>query len=161
MTIHQESLNDAFGIKEKKIDLIEETITTKTSFFDYLSDICAYKTGKVPEEKDFEMKGWNTFMILRYLSLEDNYVPIINILNEYQGILTPKQLYKILLLVIPKKKKFLKYPKLENKTYNEEDIQLLQQYFSCSKVEILDYFKFGFLSEYEISKIKEKFGGKE
>lgn len=156
------SLSDMFGATDSPVIEDEQVVERKkTDIFKYISDICFFKKGTIPEESDYEMKGWNTFMILKYLSLEDNYISIINILNEYQSTMTPKQMYKLLILVIPKRKKYLKYPKLQEQIYKDEDIKILQTYFDCSRADAMDYLNFGFISDFEIKKIKEKFGGKE
>ena len=159
------SLDVLFGNKPQKIKTLERVDininSKKVTMFDYLQDICFFKKGDIHEKKDYEMKAWNSFMILRYLSLENNYVPIINILNEYAGILTPLQLYKTLLLIIPKRKKFLKYPKLHKQMYKDEDIEILKEYFGCSRQDIVDYLGFGFLSEFDIKYIRTRFGGRE
>ena len=99
----------------------------KANIFSYLTDICFEKTGTIPEEYDFEMKGWSSFMVLRYLSLYEPYLPIINIFNYYQGTLTPLQLYKALLVVIPKGKRFLKYPKLQDELNNDSIIEFANE----------------------------------
>ena len=133
----------------------------KANIFSYLTDICFEKTGTIPEEYDFEMKGWSSFMVLRYLSLYEPYLPIINIFNYYQGTLTPLQLYKALLVVIPKGKRFLKYHILQEELNNDSIIEMLMKYFDCSKSDAEEYIKLGLISQKEVNTIKEKFGGRD
>jgi len=154
----QQNLSDVFGFKCKKVEEVE--VKDKISLFTYLDDICYRKTGKVPLNGDYEMKKFDSFMILRFLSLESNYLPLINIFNQFQDVLTKKELYLSLIKIIPKSKKFLKYPKLEKLIYKEELLQLLGKYFECSKRDIKEYLDKDFLTDGEIDKIKIKIGGK-
>jgi len=139
-------IEDEFEIKGKKVDL-----------FSYLHDICYAKTGTL-SLKDPGLKAFNSYMILKFLSLEEAYLPFVNIMNKYQGNITKEQMYRVLLNLIPKGRKFLKYPKKIEK--NEKDIQLLIKYFKCSSHEAQEYLKYDFIRDIDIKIIKEKFGGK-
>lgn len=154
-------MESLFGIKTIKSSAeFEDVVVKKITIFDYLNDITYLKTGRLPEERDPEMRGWNSYMILRYLSLDKYFLPIINILNEYQEILTSKELYLILVHIIPRGKKFLSYPKLNEKIYEDEEVELLKKYFDCSKFDMIEYLNLGLITNREIEQIKNKIGGK-
>jgi NACalpha-BTF3-like transcription factor len=151
---------DFFDIKDDKPTIDEYIIEEKgVTMFDYLSDITVNKRGNV-FERDPEMKQFNSFMILRFLSMDEGYLPTINSLNEFQDSLTKQELYGLLLKIIPRSRKFLKYPKQESSSISNNDIELLTQYFKCSKAEALEFLKLKLLSNSDIARIKELFGGK-
>lgn len=160
--MEQNNLNDFFK-KTKEIIIIEDDITTdkpKSLLFEYLNDITFGKKGDLAKI-DYEMKSWNSYMILKYLSQDSGYTSLINIFNSYSDTLTPQQLYKSLLVILPRSKKFLKYPKLKEQIYKDEEIEILKKYFDCSRNDVLEYLYMGFLSQKERDEIKNKFGGKE
>lgn len=156
------NLEGLFSIKTVKKEEDEtKYIPKRPTIFDYLDDICFKKTGTLPDERDPEMKAWDTFMILRYLSMDENYLPVINIFNMYQSMLSKKQIYHILLLIIPKRKTFLSYPKLKETIQRDEDIAVLREYYQCSSRTVVEYLNLGFFSRKEIDDIRTKFGGKD
>lgn len=160
--MEQDNLNSFFK-KQKDVSIIEDEVTaekSKSLLFDYLNDITFSKRGDL-SKTDYEMKSWNSFMILKYLSQDTGFLPIINIFNGYSDSLTPQQLYKSLLMVLPRSKKFLKYPKLKEQIYKDEEIEILKSFFDCSRNDVIDYLEMGFLSQKERDDIKNKFGGKE
>lgn len=145
--------------KPKKTDdeeyIVEEK---KVTLFDYLHDICQGKKGDL-QKKDPDMKQFSSYMVLKYLSLEEEYLPFIDIMNRYQGCNTKEQMYKVLLILIPRCKKFLSYPKLKEKICAEKDVALVARYFKCAKSEAFDFMKMGFIKKKDIEIIKEKYGG--
>ena len=152
-------VNNKEATKELKI---KSKSSADVSIFTYLQDICYQKKGNIHLEKDFEMKKWSSFMILRYLSLDENYIFFINELNMYQGILTSEQMYKVLLKVLPKNKKFLQYPKLcDIIIIKKDELELLKTYFECSEKDIIEWSKLGLITKIEIDAIKKMYGGKE
>jgi len=141
-------------IKNEEYEIVEKKIT----LFDYLSDICYQKKGDL-HERDANLKGFSTFMILRYLSIEEAYLPFINVMNKYQNI-SKEQMYKVLLLLIPKSRKFLKFPTLQKSIFKDKELELVKNYFQCSKQDVKEFIKYGFIGQREIDIIKEKYGGK-
>jgi len=73
----------------------------KITFYDILSDILLKKSGKLDEESNFN-QVFSTFMIIRYLSMKTNLIPYATKLNEWQGLLSNKTVYKYLYNNIPK-----------------------------------------------------------
>lgn len=160
---NQQTLDSNFFDIEVIEDNTEEEYKKKNkgiNLFTYLQDICKFKTGTVPERGDFEMKKFDSYMIMKFLSLNIYYLPIVNIFNQYTGILTKKELYGTLLKVIPKSKAFLKYPKLQEHAHAAEDIKALKIYFECPERDAIQYLDLELISKREIDKIKEKIGGK-
>ena len=154
-------MDDFFGTT-KKVKTKETKKPAKVkavNLFDYLKDIAYLKKGNL-QERDPGLKGFSSFMILRYLSLEESYVPFIMIIDKYQGVCTKEQMYRLLLNLIPRDNKFFKYPKKVDGAHSDKDIEIVKDYFECSRNDVLEFFQYGFLNERDISIIKEKFGGK-
>jgi len=155
------NIDSFFKPTESVMSLDEEDIIVKKKspvLFSYLNDITFSKTGLVPEKEDPEMKGFNKFMILRYLSLDSGYLPIVAIFSQYSEVLTSRQLYDTLVAVIPRSKKFLKYPELKAKEFKDEEIDYISKYFDCTKADVLEYLEMGLLSLDEKEKILTSFG---
>lgn len=159
------SLADIFGIKEKPIEQIPIYEATKAekplTIFDYLTDITSGKKGNIHINRDPELKGFDSFMILKYLSMDEGFLSIVNVFNTCQGSLTKEHLYKSLVHILPRGRKFLKYPKLKKKHYKEENIELISEYFKCSHRDAIEYLQLGLLTEEDVNKIKIAFGGRE
>ena len=101
------------------------------TIFDHLSNITEGKRtwDKLSED---ERKTANVFMINRFLSMEFNYIEII---NEAQTLNLPIQyLYNLYIAVIPKQKKYFKYIKKSG-----DDIKLLAEVFKVSEREAKEY----------------------
>lgn len=62
------------------------------------------------EKKEFlGDEGWNSWMINRYISMDENYVELVNIIQKNTYQLSPKQIYTIYRDIIPKRKVWLGY----------------------------------------------------
>jgi hypothetical protein len=149
-----------FGIQEKEIIPEEQELEVKVTIFDYLKDIMINKKGDVTA-KDPSMSKFNTFMIIRFLSLDDGYLPFLNVVNTFQDNLTKEEAYKMLLLTIPKSRKFLKFPKkIENYAINSEELAMLSMYFVCAEHEVSEFIRLKLLDNNDIRKIKMMYGGR-
>jgi hypothetical protein len=146
--------------KPKAIEEDEPEEKKKVTIFSYIQDITTGKKGNIHVKDDPSMKEFNSFMILKFLSLDDGYVPLMNILNETYDALSKEELYHSLIHLIPRSRKFLQYPKAQKNDINEEHVEVLKRYFKCSKEDALDFIKLHLISEYEIERIQEMYGGK-
>ena len=100
------------------------------TIFDWLKEITLKKTpwGNF-SEKDRE--SFNVFMINRYLSMSQDYIELVNLVQKIP--LTEKQkFYTIYCQMIPKKNVFLKYTKSNTKTKPKEIVEYVANYFECS-----------------------------
>ena len=92
--------------------------------FDCLKEIITIKSGKLSEEIDFD-KNWDSFMIVRYLSMDDRFVDIAVVANQFTSIFTKKEMYNFLLKSIPKNRNsFISYiskPKKKSKKELEKE----------------------------------------
>jgi hypothetical protein len=89
----------------------------------------------IPEN---ERKAFNPWLIHRFLSMNPDYIEVVNIVQKYQY-LTDKQVYTIYKNLIPKRNVFLKYIKGKKDKTSAEDIKYLADYFECSTREIKEY----------------------
>ena len=107
--------------------------------FDWLNQITLYKKewDSFTEE---EQKTFNNYMITRFLSMNKDWIEIINMLQQYTIGMESKDVYNLYVNMIPKGKKFLRYIKgKKDKKYNKELINILCNYFECSKLEVMQY----------------------
>tara|TARA_R110002020_G_scaffold472229_1_gene700006 strand:+ start:513 stop:953 length:441 start_codon:yes stop_codon:yes gene_type:complete len=135
---------------------MSKTVKAKT-IFQHLSGI---KEKKESWESLSEMdkKSFSPFIINRWLSMNMDLLPIINELQQYTiGTLKPKDVYKLYLDFLPKKKTFDKYIKgKKSDKYNKEMLQYLSQWYGVSQSEVKEYLEI--LSKDEVVDILMKYG---
>ena len=87
-------------------------------------------------DKDWEL--WNSYMVHRFLSMNINFVDIV---NEVQSInpQNKKEIYTIYREYIPKNNKWNKYIKSNVKQPKTELLEKLSNLWKCSKLEIKEY----------------------
>lgn len=108
-----------------------------SNIFDWLKHINQYKT----PTKSFSDKDWevfNSYMIHRFLSMNPDYLEIVNFVQDYPP-QEKKSIYTIYKEFIPKNNKWNKYIKSKNKQPNIELLKLLSEYWECSQQEAKQY----------------------
>lgn len=150
---------DLFGIKNQEKPIEEQPEDKPLDIFAYLKDIMVHKKGNLNVRDPF-MTKFNTFMILKFLSLDEGYIHYINLLNQYQDLWTKEQAYKLLVLTIPRTNKYLKFPKKADKDFDDDELSLIAKYFECAKHEAEQFVKLGFIGKKDLEKIKQMFGGR-
>ena len=127
------------------------------TLFQHLSGIkeqkASWESLSVMDRKSFE-----PYMVNRFLSMNMGLLELVNELQKYTiGQLSPRDVYKLYLDVLPKKKSFDKYIK-GSKEYKHPNmvVDYLSMYFEVSKREVLDYLEI--LSKDEVTNIIQKFG---
>lgn len=79
------------------------------SIFDHLNNVM-YDKPAWESLSDSDKKEWNTFMVNRWLSMDRNYIELVNELQHYTlGLLRPKDVYALYADVLPKRRAFNKY----------------------------------------------------
>lgn len=133
-----------------------ETKKAKT-LFEHLSGL---KEKKTPWESlsVMDKKSFEPFMVNRFLSMNMEFLELVNELQMYTiGQLSPKDVYKLYLDILPKKKSFDKYIKGKgDEKYNDKVLDYLSRYFEVSYREVKDYLEI--LSKDEVIQIISKFG---
>ena len=99
------------------------------TLFDWLNEITVKKTH--PEKFSQESwDKWNSYMIHRYLSMNMDYIDIVNYVQKMNP-QSKKQIYTIYREMIPKKKLWLKYIKNEKKKNYQELAEYVAEYLEC------------------------------
>jgi hypothetical protein len=70
------------------------------NLFDILKDLIKEKSGTLCYEEGFD-KAWNSYMVIRYLSMDKRFIRYANIANKIQMDLDSIQMYKFLIKIIP------------------------------------------------------------
>jgi len=99
----------------------------------WLNEITLYKT-PMENISDDSWDYWNSYMIHRFLSMNINYVELVNYTQTipYDN---KQQTYQVYREMIPKSKTYLKYIKSKNKKNNPQLIEYISKYFECSLYE--------------------------
>jgi hypothetical protein len=120
----------------------------KFGVFDHVN---AIKTIQDPNHfdklSDEEAKTWSTWMIHRALSMNEDYLPVINEIQVFWE-LKPEHMYKVLIEIIPKRKTFDKFinGKKENK-FEEWLVDLVKKDLVVSTKEANDYLNIFMLTD--------------
>ena len=87
-----------------------------------------------------DKKTWSNYMIHRFLSMNADWISVLSEIQPYTQTLELKQLYLVLIGLIPKGRYFLKYTKgkKENK-YESFLVDIITQDFMCSTKQAEDY----------------------
>lgn len=124
------------------------------SLFDYLEDVTLNKK-QWCDEPDF-LKGYSQFMMNRFISQQDLFLPLIESLNKMPT-LSDEFHYKFLLNYLPKKKIYFKYIKKEK--FDNEVINMISDYYDVNQTDALDFYEI--MPEYVVEEIKKFYGDAE
>jgi hypothetical protein len=122
--------------------------------FGWLKEITLYKSDIMDITED-SWKSFQPFMINRYLSMNPDYIEIVNYIQKFSN--SPKpQFYTMYKNIIPKKQVYLKWIGGKKQSQNTELVEKLSKYFVISKREIVDYLEI--LKKKDIKEILESMG---
>ena len=131
--------------------------------FDHLNAITSEQDpnyfNKLSEE---DLKSWSNFMVNRFLSMKPEWVELVATLLPLSQTLSPKEMYKLYINVIPKGKYFLKYVKGKSEDkYEQFIVDLLKKEYYCSENQAIEYLEVLYSSregrEY-LKYVSEKYG---
>ena len=123
------------------------------NIFDHLKNITTQKGPYLGDE------GWNNYMINRFLSMDPDYVEVVNIVQKNTWQMKGEYLYNLYRDLIPKQYNFLKYIKSAHKNdYTIEEVEAVQLYFEVSKKEAKQYIDM--LPKEELKIITQQINGK-
>tara|TARA_Y100000004_G_scaffold24636_1_gene24816 strand:- start:1362 stop:1790 length:429 start_codon:yes stop_codon:yes gene_type:complete len=99
------------------------------------------------EKKDWdsfsesEQKTFSPYMINRFLSMDKDFIEIVNYFQKYSiGLLHNKDIYNFYRHLLPKGKRFNRYIKNKNsKKYKDWLVDLLCKHFEISKIDSIEY----------------------
>ena len=111
------------------------------SLFDHIKAITSEQDPKYWDTlEESDKKSWSNYMIHRFLSMNSDWIEILSEIQPYTQTLEPKQLYLVMIGLLPKGRHYLKYTKGKNDTkYESWLIDLIKKDFLCSKKEAEDY----------------------
>lgn len=138
-------------------------VKKKKSLFDHLKAITQYQSedyfDKISEE---DVKSWSNFMLLRFMSMNDELMPIIEELQPLVQNLEPEMFYKTFIGLIPKKSYYSKYIKAKGvTTYEKWLIELVAAEFEVSQRQAEEYLQILYATKpgrETIKHICEKYG---
>jgi hypothetical protein len=104
-------------------------------------------------DKDWDI--WNSYMVHRFISMNQDYVDIVNEVQQINP-QNKKEIYTIYREYIPKNNKWNKYIKSNVKQYKSNLLKHLSQYWECSQSEVKEYLNF--LDNDEILRILNRLG---
>ena len=127
------------------------------TIFEHLSGIKEKKVSwnSLP---DMDKKTFSPFIINRWLSMNTDLLPIVNILQKYTiGLLSARDVYKVYFDYLPKQKTFDQYIKGKGTgKHNKEMLLHLSNWYGVSQREVIDYLDI--LSKDDIINILMKYG---
>ena len=135
----------------------KKNLKKKMTIFDWINQILVKKTHWNEFTED-EQKKFSPFIINRWLSMDKDFLEIVNYFQKYSiGTLEPREVYKWYCDMLPKGKRFNKYIKgKKDKKYDPELINIMCEYFQCSKAEVKE--NLSLISKEEVNQILEKYG---
>jgi hypothetical protein len=108
-----------------------------SNIFEWLNEITVNKS-PLDIISDESWDTWNSYMIHRYVSMNQDYIDIVNLVQKINP-QNKKQIYSIYKEMIPKRKMWLKYIKNEAKKEQKELEEYVAKYFDCSLGEAEHY----------------------
>jgi hypothetical protein len=111
------------------------------TLFDHLNAITKDQDPKYWDKlEESDKKTWSNFMIHRFLSMNSDWIEVLSEIQPYTQVLDPKQLYLVLIGIIPKGRYFLKYTKGKNENkYEDWLVDLIKKDFQSSQKESEEY----------------------
>ena len=133
----------------------------RKSLFDHINQITAVQNPNYWDEiSDEDKKSWSNYMVNRFLSMNADWMELVNELQRYN--LQPKELYKLYTNILPKGKRWLKYVKGRNDMdYPEWLINVVRNNDNCSRKEAIEAVDMLMLTEggmMELGELGRKWG---
>ena len=127
------------------------------TIFDWVNQILVHKK-PWNSFNESDQKTFSPFIINRWLSMDEEFIEVVNYFQKYSiGTLEPREVYKWYSDFLPKGKRFNKYIKgKKDKKYDSELIDIMCEYFQCSKTEAKE--NLSLISKEEVNQILEKYG---
>ena len=111
--------------------------------FDHIKNLHTKKR-RWEDFNDEEKKSFNVFIINKALSMNPNYINVVNMVQNYTGlnqILSQKEVFNLYYSLLPTKFRFYKWIKGEKTKKDKEKAEYLAMHFEVSIREAYDYLK--------------------
>ena len=125
--------------------------------FDHIKNLHTKKR-RWEDFNDEEKKSFNVFIINKGLSMNPEYLGIVNMVQNFTGlnqILSPKEVFNLYFNLLPNKFRFYKWIKGEKTKKDKEKAEYLATHFKVSTREAYDYLKI--LDKKTINKIVKNY----
>ena len=109
--------------------------------FDHIKNLHTKKR-RWEDFNDEEKKSFNVFIINKALSMNPNYLGIVNMVQNFTGlnqILSQKEVFNLYYSLLPNKFRFYKWIKGEKTKKEKEKAEYLAMHFKVSTGEAYDY----------------------
>jgi hypothetical protein len=109
--------------------------------FDHIKNLHTKKR-RWEDFNDEEKKSFNVFIINKALSMNPNYLGIVNMVQNFTGlnqILSQKEVFNLYFSLLPSKFRFYKWIKGEKNKKDKEKTEYLAMHFKVSTREAYDY----------------------
>ena len=132
--------------------------------FDHLTAIYVDKRVEYWDElTDGERKSCSPFMVNRFLSMNMDYLELVNLFQVYYDAITPRETYMFYSDALPRGKRWAKYIKgKKEKSYDPWVLETLASHYHISQAEAVSYIEL-FLRTDEgkesLKSILQKYGG--
>lgn len=109
---------------------------------------------------DEDKKSWSNYMVCRFLSMQPEIIDWVNDIQIYQGILEPREFYKVCIAIVPKGRAFFPYVKgRADGKWNGEVVEIVRRHFQESTQNTVEYLEL--LTIDEIRQILSDYGKSE
>ena len=126
------------------------------TIIDWMNQLLVYKKNWNNFTED-EQKKFSPFMVNRYLSMSEDFLPLVNYIQKYAIEIMPhKSLYQFYCELLPKKKTYLKYLTGNKYKINDAVYECLVKYFEVSKKQALEYYRL--MDKKDLKLLLKKFG---
>jgi hypothetical protein len=125
------------------------------SLFDWIKQIISFKKNWNDFSEE-DKKTYNVFMINKFLSMNQNYLDIVNYVQKL-NIQDKEKSYIVYCSMIPKSQKtYFPYIKTTKKPQDPELLDNISKYYECSNREVSEYLEL--LSKDEVKDILDSMG---
>ena len=133
----------------------------KKNLFDHINAITTYQRLNYWDEiSDEDKKSWSNYMVNRFLSMKMEWIEFVNEVQKYP--LKPKELYKVYIDILPKKRQWLKYIKGDKEMkYPKWVYEIVAKYLQISMREAsdaVDMYELSHGGQAELTDILIKYG---
>ena len=111
--------------------------------FDHIKNLHT-KQRRWEDFNDEEKKSFNVFIINKGLSMNPNYLEIVNMVQNFTGlnqVLSQKEVFNIYFKLLPNKFRFYKWIKGQKNKKDKEKVEYLAMHFKVSTREAYDYLR--------------------
>lgn len=114
----------------------------KKTIFDHITHLTTVNdAGYYENMSEFDKKTYNSYMINRFLSMNQDWIGFVNEIQMYSQQLKENGIHKIYNEILPKRKVYLKYIKASNsKKYDEKCLDIIMKEYEVGSRQAKEYY---------------------